>query len=367
MIFPVFSQEFPEKLSENAVISLVNVGYDDFSRSFFSKSALRFYDAENNFDILLDFSHFDDFDDDFFPLKFFFSPKKAKIVPVPYLQFFFTETKKRNAKISESVLKISSEQVAYIFDFVKILHSALPDYEYEFDILENNSESHIAKILNDAKKMYEKGLLGKIPKDFSPTSPFDEISEASVFYSRIGKDFVLNAKKEIFPLKNAKPNQERFFKNPILIIFFSAVAFIFFLLTCYQIFTIFFPKIFLNSVFKTAQVLDFLIFFLAGLSGSIILFQDIFSNQTLFQNNFQFLFLFPLHFVAAFTFFFDFRFTKVKIIYWSATTALSFFYILTLAIILRTFPLTTFLLAFPLFFSTAYFDFLAIKDFLPKR
>ena len=57
--------EIPSKPSNQASVSLLTITYKDFSHSYFSKSSLRLYDKENDFDQVVDFADFKDFDDDF--------------------------------------------------------------------------------------------------------------------------------------------------------------------------------------------------------------------------------------------------------------------------------------------------------------
>ena len=351
-LFPVFSSDFPERLSDRATISIVFVNYRDFSHSLFSKSCLRIYDKETCFDKIIDFAHFENFNDELFGVKFFFKPKKAKILVEPFFDYFLENFNKTNVSFSESILNLSPQKIKYIFNFISIMHKSLPNYEYEFDIITNNSEIHISKILHDCERMFDSAS--------NEQDLFSEISKTDLNYKLINSSYVLFPKKTGFKFQKLdfpqKFKKEKFF----LIIVLSVFASLVFLLTTYQVLAYFFEKLRIYSIFSVVQILDFLILFIAGLFGSIILFQDIFSNQTLFRNHFQFLFLFPLHFIASFTLFNPIKNETITIYYWSLTSLVSFLYILIFYFIENKLPIIRFLLVLSIFLRTAYYAFISM-------
>ena len=358
-IFSFFASEFPERLSDQAKISILSVNYNDISHSLFSKSCLRFFDAETNFDQIIDFACFENFEDEFFLLKFFLHGKKAGIRTAPFLDYFLAQQKQTNVSLTESLLELSPAEVAYIFQFVSTMNRALPEYSYDFDILTNNSETHISHILHDSARM-----VGE--ESTTERYSFSEITQHNLSYKQMNDSFVLLSEKEILEFHEvdfAKLfHKERMSLIIALVVFASLV----FLLTVYQVLAYFFENWYLMTVFKTAQIFDFLMLFFSGLAGFVILYQDIFSNQSMFRNNFQFLFLVPLHLIAAFTIFRPIQNRTLQIYYWSITSFLSVLYIFSCSIIERKLPLVCFLLALPLFFRTAYFYF-AVKDIKKER
>lgn len=358
-LFSVCASEFPEKLSEQAKISILSVDYSDISHSLFSKNCLRIYDKETQFDKIIDFAHFDNFDDDFFGLTFFLKNKKARIIIEDFFTYFLKESQNANASITESNVNLNSGEVAYIYSFIKTLHTALPHYQYDFDILTNNSETHISQILHDCYRM-----AGKNRSDEQYF--FSSVTKHSLAYKKIDGSFVLLSEKENVPLVTQDFSQPFCVGQPVLIVILCVISGIVFLFTGYQIFAFFFEKLYRMSIYKTVQIFDFLIFFIAGISGFVIVLQDFFSEQSLLRNNFQFLFLFPLHVIAAFLMFKESIPSKVQIVYWSATSFFSLAYVVIVAIIDQKFPVLTFLLAFPIFLRTAYFDFRAIMEWLRK-
>ena len=358
-LFSLFPAEFPEKISKNAKISILSVNYNDILHSLFSKSCLRIYDAENDFDQIIDFAYFENFDDQLFLLKFFLNGKKAQIKTAPFIDYFLTQQKQTNVSLIESFLDLNPAEVAYIFNFLSILHKALPEYSYDFDLLTNNSETHISVILHDSARMAGDKLTNE-------RYSFSEIIQHNVNYKRLNDSYVLASQKE--NLEFHKQDFSKVFHKEKISLIVSLIIFasLVFLLTAYQVLAYFFEKLYILSVFKTAQIFDFLILFVAGFAGCIILYQDIFSNQSMFRNNIQFFFLFPLHLIAAFAIFRPVHNRKLQIYYWSWTSFLSLLYILICSIIERSFPTVSFLFTLPIFLRTAYFYF-AVKDIKKER
>ena len=353
--------EFPAPPSNQASISLLSISYNDLSHSFFSKSCLRLYDKGNDFDQVVDFAHFDDFDDELFGLKFFLKSKKARIILRPFFTYFLEQNERTNVSLTEFKLDLSNEEIAYIFSFLATMHKALPDYYYDYDIIKNNSETHISKLLHDCYRMIGSDQTNE-------RYSFSEITKHNLIYKKINDSYFILSENEksdfteekIQNLNSASTNELSLF------IILVCISGFFFLLTCYQSTAYFIKKISLCSIYKTAQIIDFLIFFLAGISGTIILFQDIFSEQTILRNNFQFLFLNPLHLITAFTLFNPVKNKKLNIYYWSISSALTIIYILIISILERQIPTLTILIALPIFLRTLYYTFMSI-DMLKKN
>jgi len=343
--------EIPSKPSNQASVSLLTITYKDFSHSYFSKSCLRLYDKENDFDQVVDFADFKDFDDDFFGLKFFFKSKKASIILKPFFNFFIRQKERTNVSLTESRLSLSPQEVAYIFNFLSIMHKALPNYEYDYDILTNNSETHISKILHDCYQMVG-------TEKTNERYLFSETMRRNFNYKKINDSYlILSENEQLEEATESITNPYAKNERSVIIVLLIISSFIL-LCTIYQIFAYFFDKLYLSSVFKTVQIFDFLILFFAGISGSLILLQDIFSEQVLFRNCYHFFFLFPLHIIAAFTVFTQLKNEKITIYYWSLTSVLSLIYILVISISERKLTLVSYSFL-PIFLRTVYFTFIA--------
>lgn len=362
ILFPSFSSDFPDRLSNNAKISIISVNYTDLLHYIFSKNCMRFYDKENEFDEVIDFAFFDDFEDDYFGPKFFLKSKKAKIKNFKFMDFYLYNIRQTNVSLIESVLDLTPEEIRYIFDFVSKLNKALPDYEYDFDLVENNSETHIAQILNDCKRM----LVDKEESFFSFTS----IKKHILNYKKLDDSFVLLPENESIDFTT-----KDFFSNTgvnkiSFIAVLSIIAGFFLFLSVYQMLVFFMEKVYIYTIFKLSQVFDFLILFVSGFSGSVILFQDIFSEQILFRNNFQFMYLFPLHFIASFTMFYSFsslRKEKIAAVYWGACSFMYLLYVLIVSIINKELPIVSFFIGLIIFFRTVYYALLNIFSILKKN
>lgn len=347
---PSFSVDFPEKLSPKAKISLISIDYKDLSHSLFSKSCLRIYDKENQFDTLIDFAHFVDFDDTFFGLKFFFEDKKAFLKSYDFFSFFLVQSQKKNSSITEIPLDLSPKEVSYIYNFIRIILNALPNYSYDFDILTNNSETHISQILHDCYRM-----VGKSSK--TERYSFTGLINHKLSYKRINDSFVLLADRE----SNELESQSYFSTNQKnLIIFLTIVSSIFFLVTVYQVLVYYFEKLHIISVYKSIQIFDFTLLFSSGLSGFLIIFMNLSSEQAILQNNFEYLYLFPLNVAAAFFVFKPILPRKIENTYWSTVLILSELYIVIMWIRESKFPVINMLFVLPLFLRVAYYYFITL-------
>ena len=358
-LFSLSATAFPEQLSQQAKISILSVTYNDISHSLFSKSCLRIYDAKTGFDHIIDFAHFENFEDELFLLKFFLNGKKAEIQTSPFLDYFLSQQKQTNVSLTESLLELSPAEVAYIFRFVSLMNNALPEYTYDFDILTNNSETHISQILHDSARMAG-------DKSTTERYSFSEITQHNTYYKQLNDSFVLLSEKEKIDFQEQDFSKLFHKERMSLIITLSIFASIVFLITVYQVLVYFFEKLYILSIFKTMQIFDFLVLFISGFTGCVIFYQDIFSNQTMFRNNFHFLFLVPLHVIAAFSLFKPIQNRLLKIYYWSIVSFLSFVYVMIYSLIEHKLPIVCILVALPLFFRTLYFYFIA-KDIKKER
>ena len=348
-----FAQEFPPQLSEKAKISILSINYNDLSHSLFSKSCIRIYDKENQFDKIIDFAHFDDFDDKFFGLKFFAKNKKARIITADFFPYFMEQSKHTNVSLTESILHLSSKEVAYIYNFISLMHKALPDYSYDFDILTNNSETHISKILHDCYQM-----VGENSE--TDRYSFSEPTLHKLIYKQINGSLVLLSEKEKLNLN--KEDLAEYFSpsRRNLIILLIVISSLFFLVTCYQVLVYYFEKFYIVSIYKSIQIFDFTILFSSGLSGFFIIFMNFSSEQAILQNNFEFLYLFPLNVLAAFAVFKPLFERKIENAYWNIVLVLSLIYIGIMWILESKFPVLNFLFALPLILRISYHYFITL-------
>lgn len=352
VFYPLFSSAYPENISNEAMISILSINYSTKSKSLFSKAALRIYDKNSGFDETIDFSSLDYFENPSFLLKFYFSKTRAKIISVPSLDFVEYETNVNCAEISEILLNLTKNETKYIFEFLKNLHDSLPNYSYDFDIQSNNSFTHISAIFNDCDRFFYKKT------DFTSNRSFFNYSRNLTYSWKTQEDkapiMIFSSGDNPIPFE-----QEILKKIPnvsfSIIIFLSIISSVIFLYTIYQTLVLFFNQFYSLPAFKEIQSLDFLILFISGVAGTVILLQDFFSSQSIFRNNFQFFYLFPFNIVMAFNAYHQIFKSKFLKTYWLSAAALSVLYIFVSWILLKEFPLLDFLTALPVFIRNVYF------------
>ncbi len=339
---------YPEKLSKEALISVVTIDYPKNSyKSLFSKATLRIYDKNTGFDELIDFAHFQDFDDSLFFLKFYFQSPKAQIISSSFTKAILQE---KNAEITDIVLNLPYDEIIYIYDFLKNLHENLKNYSYDYDIQTNNSYTHISGILNDAAKSSSTTNADYSFYDYSrKLSLVLKRTNSSVPIKTFSTE-IIETPQDSVSYKLSLPNV-----SISKIICFSVFIFLVLLFTVYLTLVNFKKNLYCNPIVKVGQTLDFLILFFSGLAGTVILIQDFISPQSLFRNNFQFLYLFPLNLIMAFNLYFPFLKEKFLRSYWSAVSILIPLYIAFAWIISREFPLTDIFISSPIFIRSAYF------------
>ncbi|MBR1722963.1 MAG: DUF4105 domain-containing protein [Treponema sp.] len=314
------NQYFPEKLSEKTKVSVISVNYQDYMHSFFSKNCLRIYDKESHFDKIIDFASFKNFNDTFFPLNFLLKEEKAYIKVEPFIDYFLLQDKDK-VLLTEYDMDLTPKEIKYIYSFIKTMYEAMPDYSYDFDIISNNSETHISQILHDCYRM-------EGSKNTDERYSFSTITSHRLSYKNIDGSYILLPEKKIQDFSDFNFLQVFHKKNPCLTISLIILLSITILLTGYQVLVYFFENLFISSIYKTTQIFDFLLFFTAGLSGTFFLFQYIHSNQTLFQNNLFFMFLFPPHLLVSFTLFSGIQNRKLKLKYWTISAELILLYLI---------------------------------------
>lgn len=349
-IMQISASVYPEKLSNEALISIVNVDYKK-EKAVFSKSVLRFYDKSAGFDEAVDFSYFPNFEDPLFFLKFYFSTTKAKIIFVSFLEFAEKETIANKAQLSEIILDLTYPEISYIFNFIKTMRENLPDYSYDFDLEKNNSFTHISAILNDASDYF--------PQTTSKRSFFTYSRHLSLKFARQEKMLPIQvfSSQENFYDSNLKDSVLKLpsvsFSDLFPFIIFSSIVFLY---TTYQSLVLYTSRFYFFSIFKILQIFDFLFFFFSGINGTIIILQNFISNQSIFHNNLKFLYLFPLNIAMAFNIYFSFIKSKFLKIYWILISSLTALYILFDWIFSREFPVLDLFIALPVFIRSIYFE-----------
>lgn len=344
-----FSSEYPEKLSKGALISVVTIDYPKNSyKSIFSKVALRIYDKTSSFDELVDFAHFQDFDDSLFFLKFYFLSPKAQIISSSFTQAILQE---KDAEITDIVLNLPYNEILYIYDFLKNLNENLKNYFYDYDIQTNNSYTHISEILNDAAKN---------------THTAADLDYSFFDYSR-KLSLVLKSTNSSVPIKTFSTEIIKIPQNSISykfslpnvsiskIICFSIFTFLILIYSIYLTLVNFMPNLYCNSIVKVGHTLDFLLLFFSGLAGLTIVVQDFISPQSLFRNNFQFIYLFPFNLIMALNLYFQFLKERFLRAYWCIISILIPLYTVFTWSLSQDIPIRDIFISAPIFIRSVYF------------
>ena len=343
-----YPDNYPETLSKEALISVVTIDYPKNSyKSLFSKAALRIYDKNSGFDELIDFAHFKNFDDSLFFLKFYFKRPKAQIISSSFTKAILNEN---NAEITDIILNLPYDEIIYIYNFLKNLHDNLKNYSYDYDIQTNNSYTHIAGILNDAAKSSSKANADYSFYDYSRKLSLVLKNENSPVPIKTFSTETIKTPQDSVSYKLSLPKV-----SISKIIYFSVFTFMILLFTVYLTLVIFKANLYCDVIIKVGQTLDFLILFFSGVAGTVILIQDFISSQSLFRNNFQFLYLFPFNIIMAFNLYFSFLKERFLRAYWTAVPILTPLYIAFTWINSREFPLTDIFISSPIFIRSVYF------------
>lgn len=345
-----YLDNYPETLSKEALISVVTIDYPRSSfKSIFSKAALRIYDKSKSFDELIDFAYFQDFDDPLFFLKFYFLSPKAQIISSAFTKAIIQE---KDAEITDIVLNLPYDEILYIYDFLKNLHENLKNYSYNYDIQTNNSYTHIARILNDAAKSSR----ATAETDYSF---YDYSRKLTLVLKRTNSSIPIKT----FSTETIKTQEDSVsykFSLPNVsiskIICFSVFIFLVLIYSIYLTLVNFIQILYCNSIAKAGQTFDFIILFFSGLAGATVLIQDFISPQSLFRNNFQFIYLFPFNFIMAFNLYFPFLKKRFLKLYWSAISILILLYIVFAWILSREFPIMDIFISSPIFIRSVYFS-----------
>ncbi len=317
-----FSVEFPDSLSQNSTISIVEVNYTGSLRKYFSKYCIRIFDSDTGFDKTIDFSSFDDFDDNLFPIKFFLSggSKKAFIKAFSFYDFFMHEKSHNLSKVSEYSINFSYEEISYIYSFIATLNKKIPNYSYDFDIKNNNSKTFISNILSD------RYLESYITNDRSFS-----ISKRTLLSPQSQHLSIL---KFSFIKKSAVLSLSVYFLCAIIVI-----------ITTYQLLVLFSILSYHSSVFYFSEFFDFCLFFVSGLTGCFFLFQFLFSDQIILKQSHLFLTYNPLNTILSFLIFAQSGKEKIKFLYfWSISIFLMIISLLLKVLILKDYSLNSILI-----------------------
>ncbi len=349
-----FAANFPEKLSNSAQISVIIIGQDESLHGTFGESALRVYDSEQGLDALFTFQNFSQD----FTTYFFYNLMLTKIPYSAVEAHRFTQYFLQNQWVKEH----SWEELALnlTVDEMDALYCRLIDLTgtaYPYDFYDLNSSKMIWSLVDFALR--NEKVIHLNDSDFS--TPVRSIVFKSLSHRPLVRYFMtlmlgfradkkLKSQDSLFTSQNLSNYLKNSFivrtdsgeseNHPLVLMSrklgkdsggFRAFPFYFNLIFLGAIFILslavsIFQMIKYNPDFQsgldfTFQAFDLLLYSLAGIAGFILLANCIFSSQELFRFNFNWLWLFPLHFAAGFTVFKKNK-SRTMFVYWLLTLLL---------------------------------------------
>lgn len=311
LCFPFFGSFYPSELTEKSQVSIITLKYNDNSKKIFNKHLLRFYDRNLFFDEIFDFSSFDNFEDKLFTLKFLFKNKKARYKSQSFMEFYTEAASNENLSITEKIIDLSLHQKNSLYYKILFHKISCPNYSYNFDFYKRNSAIIISNLLKEINLKTNDSLFNSTFCNFPTDNVF-----FSIFSSRLKTNNPFNLTNEssedskILILKE-NPHE------PVIISSYSAFTFqiLCFLTFAFSLFQLFYK---INSIHYRSlvnilsQSIDFLIFFISGITGLIIIYFNLFTNQFLLTLNINFLFLNPLNLIICFLIFSEKKYEKLK-------------------------------------------------------
>lgn len=335
LCFPFFGAFYPSQLTEKSQVSILTLNYNDNSKNLFNRHILRFYDRDQFFDEVFDFSSFENFEDKLFTLKFLFKNKEARFKSQSFMEFYKKTASNKNLVLTENVINLSLQQknqLYYKIIFQKIIS---PNYSYQFDFYKKNSATQIINLLKEVEFKTNDSLFYSNYYTFPSSLAF-----LSFFSSKNIKPDFSNLTNESFENPKILISSDTLSKPAIKFSYLGYIfQAIFFLILTGSLFQLLykFKSIYYRSfVNLILQSFDFIILFISGIAGLIIVYFNLFTYQFLLTFNINFLFLNPLNLVLSFLIFSE---KKHEVLRFIILLTISFMILsyLTLQIINRSF------------------------------
>jgi hypothetical protein len=316
----VFAQRDSSNQNCHFRISLLTCTPGNELYSTFGHSALRVLDSSSNTDIIYNYGTFD-FDDPNFYSKFT-RGKLLYYVSLERFDNFVQQYQYDQRGIVEQVISLSCEEKQRL---VYALHENAKEENkyYKYDFINDNCTTRLRDIVlkNLSGTVFTKNIR---PRDGTTFRDLihEYLDKSYQYWSKFGIDMLLGT-----PLDKKISNAEAMFlpdyllkgfentsigekplvleKNEILSATVATNKSP--LLSPFLIFAILFVVVVLLSLGKSAarflDVFDFILFFLAGALGILMLFMWFGTDHPECKNNFNVVWAFPLHFVVVFLFY----------------------------------------------------------------
>jgi len=308
-------------------ISLLTCSPGDELYSTFGHSALRVIDSEAHTDIVYNYGTFD-FDDPSFYTKFA-RGKLLYFVSIDTIDGFLYEYRYFHRGVIEQVLQLSCPEKEKLVTALQENAKEENKY-YKYDFIYDNCTTRLRDMVfnNSDGPVVTKNILPKPGITFRNLI-HDYLNKSGQYWSKLGIDILLGA-----PLDKKVSNNEAMFlpdyllkgfdsteitghdlvmeKKHILIPVVQSERNSWF--TPFTVFAILFLIICALSVFGNAAkffaVFDFVLFFLTGVLGVLLLFMWFGTDHPECKNNLNLAWAFPLHFIGVFFLYRELRWMK---------------------------------------------------------
>jgi len=298
-------------------ISLLTCSPGEELYSTFGHSALRVSDSVSGTDLIYNYGTFD-FDDPSFYSKFV-RGNLLYFVSVDKIENFLEEYETEKRGVMEQVLNLSCEEKEKLL--ASLQNNAKEENKYyKYDFIYDNCTTRLRDIVfkNAASPVYTQNILAR--KGVSFRNLIHEYLDKSYqYWSKLGIDLLLGS-----PLDKKISNSEAMFLPDYLLKAFDSTTILEKklvsqkteilkpilqenkspLFSPFVVFTLLFVLIAISGFLKSTQnfllIIDFILFFLTGALGILMLFMWLGTDHPECRNNFNLAWAFPLHFFFVF-------------------------------------------------------------------
>jgi len=302
------------RLSDNAQISVLTCGSGNEMYSIFGHTAIRVTDNLNGFDVVYNYGMFD-FSTPNFYAKFIKGDLLYSIGQENFNDFLATY-KYHNRSVNEQYLDLTLDQKQTILDRIQSQLSSNERY-YQYQFINNNCTTKVVDLLNEVlEKPINTEFEGNVDSQrnvlnsFLTKNYFEKLGMNLLFGKNVDKDNdkVFLPEKLMHSISFSTNGNKKLEQNDILhykqienqlntnwntIYFFSILCLI---------------LAFLSRI----KIIQFVIFFLVGILGTIILVVSLYTNHSELVWNESLLLFNPLYFFLAIT---KFRKVLVKVLF----------------------------------------------------
>ncbi|NKI26314.1 DUF4105 domain-containing protein [Arenibacter sp. 6A1] len=315
--FPLFTIAQLKPLSSKAEVSVITCGAGDELYSTFGHSAFRVYDPVNGIDEVYNYGTFN-FDTPNFYLKFT-QGKLLYSLSKQDMPYFLYAYQVENRWVKEQVLHLDSREKNELYGFLENNH--LPENrDYKYDFLYNNCSTKIKDVLEETlgenlhfkenhletRYTFRELIHQNLPLNSWSSFGIDLALGAVIDKKATSKEHMFLPNYVMYQLSNTSlnstplvskertilkekslPKSSSFLTTPLFWLSAFLAAILILTYTDYK-----------NK--KRTRIFDFLLFFISGSAGVLLLFLWFLTDHTATAVNLNVLWLFPFNIIAAF-------------------------------------------------------------------